>query len=459
MNKNPETQGNDDTNQHSSSTASVVTDHAVVVEQGQPVPVDPSDKLIVTEATLETEMPDGTTVETKLVPKKSRKGLVAVIVTLIILVIAAIGAVIWYFVYYSNPEKVAYDAISGLFTEKVSSSQMLLTGKIGDPANSDTNVKFWVDVHTVGVGASASTEATLMITPVDANGESLNDPYKFKLSNIVLSDGIFYIRTEDLANAFDDFIADNDIPLGELASVISEVLNAVDDEWWQISVPDVLDAVMADDDNLPPAKEAYACLVNVANQDIKGELAKVYSDHRFIKVAKAAKPAISIAGSSDYDVSFDYGIMADFVNALPGTEVAQGVYNCYNRFLQQVDASDQEISAEDIPKVTAEELAREFSDTMTIQMSIADWGHALTQIDIRDSANPNTLFSIGFEHGKSAEVTAPDNYRPVTELYDDIEDIITEMLLSQPVDEYDPLADDVYNNIYKVDLDSYDWSA
>lgn len=455
MNKNPEMQGKDEANQKPRSAESVVEDRAVVVEQGRPVPIDPSEKLIVTEATLETQMPDGTTVETKLVPKKPHKGIVATIIAAVILILLAVGAVIWYFVYYNNPEKVAYDAISGLFTEKTSVSQMLLTSKIGDPIDDSTRVKLWVDVHTVGVGASASMEATLMLTPVDANGESLDDPYKFKLSNIILSDGVIYIRTEDLANAFDDFMADSNLSMGGLGNIISGVLEAADDEWWQISVPGVLDTVMAGDNKLQPTKEFYTCMVNVANQDIRGELAQAYSNHRFIKVAKATNPAATNAGSSNYDVSLDYEEMAGFVNALPDTEAAKGIYNCYNRYMQQIGAPDSQISAEDVPEVTAEELASDFSETMNIQISIADWGHTLTQINVTDSANPDTLFSIGFEHGATAEVKAPDNYRSVTELYEEIEDVIMEELMTQPESSYNPAIDDFYG----LDLDDYDWSA
>lgn len=445
MNKNPEMQGNDETNQQTQPTESVVEESAVVVEQGRPVPVDPSEKLIVTEATLETELPDGTTMQTTLVPKKKSKGIIAAIVAVTLLILAGIGVAVWYFAYYSNPQKVAYDAISGLLTEKTFVSELVMTTDEG---------KIWV--NTSNVDASASTDVTFLIEPTDANGESLTDnAYKFSLNNIIISDGVIYIKTEDVAKAFEQFADDYGLASGQLSdlvAVVSGIFETVDGEWWRISVPEVLDTVMAGDSKLQPTKEFYACLVDVANQDLKGEVAKIYKDNRFIQVVKS-REASSIARHSLYDVSFDYDKMAGFTNAVPETEAAKGVYDCYNHYMRQIGEADRQISAEDIPEATADELREDYSDLPTIQMDIEDFSHQLSAITVKDIESSSLSLSIGFKHGEHVEINAPDSYRPITELYEDIEDIITEILISQ--DGYDPALDDIYD----TDLDEYDWSA
>lgn len=450
MNKDPEMQGNaTQPNQDSQTTQTANADSG-----GQEVVLGPEDNVVVAEATLETKLSDGSVVETTVVPKKKKHtGLIVTIVVFAVLLLAGVGLALWYFLCFSNPERVAYDAIDGLFKQNSLVSTANFSGII---KNEEADFRLSVSVDANAAGASSSSNIAMELTPVDANGQPISSQvYKFKISNVVISDGVFYIRTEDLAKTIKDLMTDVAIEEGNqevvamLKDMISEVLSTVDDEWWQISVPDIIDMLAEGSPEAEPAKELYACMVNIVNQDSKGELASLYGNNRFITVKKSnATDASMEKGLAVYSVGFDYDKMAGFVNAIPNSTVANNIYSCYNKYLDSIDSEKERISAALAETVTADDLRKEFStEGINIWMGVDAWSHQLKAITAKSTVEGEDGFLTANFIYQDVEVKAPEDYRPVTELIEDITNIIMQAIGSQYGSdyEYDPLTGTFYS--------------
>lgn len=425
MNKNPEMQG-DAATEKTKRPAEAVDDKAKTVELG------PDDNLVMAEATIETKMPDGSVVETTVVPKKKKHtGLVVLIVILILVLLGAGGFAAWYFLCHNNSENIAYSAVNSLLQAKDVTISGSLVGTI--EVENGNNLQLFATLEGDQSGVAGASTLLVMLSPVDANGSALREPYRFELGNVVMADGVFYIKLNELAETFDQLVAEGTIPerdLYGLTDAIGQVLDAVDGEWWQISVPDLIDLVTDNDQDAKPAKEFYTCIVNVANQDVKGELARIYGGNRFVNVTKATNVTsyTEIDGSTLYDVSFNYDTMASFINALPSSETAQGVYNCYNHYLDASgDTNAERLSADSADAITADDLRESIPENADIKMHISDWDHKLTSLSIRDEGDTDTLLTLAFKY-EATEVKAPESYRPISELFEELVEIVAGVL-------------------------------
>lgn len=450
MNKDPEMQGNTTQPQQNPQTTRV----ADADSGGQEVVLGPQDNVVVAEATLETKLSDGSVVETTVVPKKKKHtGLIVAIVTFVVLLLAGIGIAFWYFLCFNNPERVAYDAIDGLLKQNSLVSTANLSGTI---KSEEGNFRLAVSVDASAAGASSSSNIGVELTPVDANGKPLsNQVYKFKISNVIISDGVFYIRTEDLAKTVESLMDEVATEEGSqeviamLKDMISEILNTVDNEWWQVSVPDIIDMIAEGDPKAEPAKELYTCMVNIANQDSKGELASLYSDNRFVTVEKSnAVDASMEKGLAVYGVGFDYDKLANFVNAVPNSTIANNIYSCYNKYLDATGSDEERVSADLAKPVTADDLRQEFdADKVNIWIGVDAWSHQLKAVTARSATEgEDGLLTANFVY-QDVEVKAPEDYRPVTELVEDIVNIVMQVIGSQYGGggyEYDPETDTFY---------------
>ncbi len=462
MNKNPEMQG-DTTTEKATHPAGTVEAKEETVELG------PNDNLVMAEATIETKMPDGSVVETTVVPKKKKHtGLIIFIVVLILTLLGAGGVAAWYFLCHNNPENVAYSAINGLLQSKDVTVSGAFSSIIENEEGND--LKLLATFEPDQNGATGETKLTVMLSQLDANGNVIGaEPYRFEVGSVIMSDGVFYIRVDELAEIFDKLIAEGNLSEDDIYGItdaVAKILDTVDGEWWQISVPDLVDLTIEDNTDAQAAKNFYTCLVNVAHQDIKGELAKIYSNNRFVNVTKP-ESAASLAyaeGNTLYNVSFDYDKMANFVNALPSSETAQSIYNCYNRYLDSTgDTNAKRLSADSMGTVTADDLRETIPEDADINVQITNWEHKLSQVDIRSNDGSEALLSLVFEY-KGIEVKAPENYRPISELFEELVQVVAGILDSIQSGTgggvtYDPETEMIYDPITNAWYDIEDYLA
>lgn len=471
MDQNPEMQGakppkqeaelaNDRPDEHasdSSNHATTIVETVTTETIKEPRPSQqvsgPTATEIITETTTETtgDMPTQAAAAAK--PKKSHKGLVALIVTLLVIIIAAVGAAVWYFVYYSNPDKVAYDAITKFLQEKTVIANGTVTGVINA---GDKDISLVAGVNSKNNGLAGENILSVKAMALDANGEPISEnDYEVELGAMILEDGIIYIRTGKVMETFDLILDDMSVEVDELddsMSAIYKLLNNIDGEWWQIDVPDVIDTVIGKSEIASSAKEFYACIINVANEGVNSQLAGVYRNNQFVNLQKSS----TLSSSSDiieYSVDIDYDKLASFMGDMVETDYIKSTENCLNKFIVE-DLGGNITFDHTIP--SAEEIKKEVSQLDIQTIGITNFGHELKTLSISyhpDKDDYDTYYiNGGFEFAHpEVTVTAPEKYRPISDLVELIIETLMEMdgVPSEDLDnggsfEYDEETDEWY---------------
>ncbi len=401
---------------HATTVVETVTTETIKEPKPSEQVSGPTATEVVTETTTKTvgEMPVATE-ETK-PKKKSHKGLIVFIITLLIIIIAAAGAAIWYFVYYSNPDRVAYDAITHFLQQDTVVTSGKIHGRV-DLGDNDANIT--AEIKQKSNGLAGENVLDIRAELLDANGEPITEhDYEVELSAVVLDDGVFYFRTDKLMETVDIMLDDMSLDSDDLdATMIAvyDLFEQVDGEWWQINVPDIIDTVASDSEIARPAKEFYACVINVAKNDVNGQIANVYKNNPFIKVEKAGSDAdVNTFEVSTYAASLDYDKMSTFMGAVMETDYLKSTENCFDKFFEGHITFDHTVP-------TADELKSEFDQIGVIVMDITNFGHELKGLSISyhlDEKKQSEYYVSGrfdFSH-PAVTVAAPENYRSVDEL-------------------------------------------
>lgn len=377
----------------------------------------------------------GSVVEPATPPKKKHKGLAIFIIILLILLLGLGGLAAWYFLYYNNPDKIAYDAINGFLKQQTVVSDGVFTGKA---KIDDGEVLITVGLDNKSTTKSGDSTVNVKVSMLDANGDLLTDnQYEVELGGIIMEDGVMYFRTGKLMDSIDTFLEDMSVTIDELDDsmrTVYKLLNNVDGEWWQISVPDVIDSVIEDSNLAHSSKEFYSCLLNVAHGDTNSEIASIYNDNRFIGlVAKDHN-----GGITDYNVNIDYDKMASFANAMIESSSAKDAENCMHKYI--VEDLGGTLELDKTP--TSADKIRESLEGTEFTFGIRDFGHELVSTSISTKQGDTEFFGgLEFTHPE-VTIEAPENYRPISDLVDMIIDAIMELASSEQGDDVDYIYDE-----------------
>ncbi len=367
-------------------------------------------------------------------PKKNRGGLIAIIVVLILLVLSGGAFAIWYFAVYSNPDNVAYDALRQL----VSAPNVITNGtvEIVSEQTGDTRVVASLDFDTSSMRVPTSTDVKISFSERDKNDKIVDDHLiELNLGTAILADGDIYFRVSDAMKALDQISDSSESALdeyGEIGAMAYDIIEIIDNEWWQISLDDLVSTLDIKKSEAQPALDFYDCVLNIAKSDWSGEIATLFKDHRFMHIEKVDRAA-SESGRSVYGIlDIQHEELADFINALPETASAEAFYACYNEFARDVNGGGEidELSARDFDEVTASEITEAMPDDFEAYFEISNFGHRLYKMNTTAKDDDDELtVDLSFDYS-DARVSAPDKYRPITDLVDEISEIIAEHLSS-----------------------------
>jgi len=367
-------------------------------------------------------------------PKKGKGWLIGVIVAAIVF-LGICGAAIWYFVYYSNPDKVAYDAIHNLITaENVSID--------GGVVVSSDNAQAIIDFDTTGEHLPNSATVSALLTLQDGSDTA---SFKFNIGSIQMRNGVLYLQVDGILDSLKGMGIDEDDYNNEM---LISYLEEFEGEWWEISVPDIVD--MLDLGEFGDfINDSYVCVVDSMNADDSNELAELYSKNRFVKV-EPVKKIVHGSGTEEpeagyrfYEVSIDRNALVGFSNGLNDTKAVKDLNSCWNHVGQEYFGDDFSMS---IDEVTIDDI--ELPEDMDIYLEISQFDHKLRSIRGVQGADEDIIplsYSLLFKYDSAVEVSAPSSYRPITEL---IEEILTDMYYG------DLEMDDYYPDDFDFDLDS-----
>ncbi len=366
-------------------------------------------------------------------PPKKHTGLIVAIVAAILILLVGAGIAVWYFVIHSNPDKVAFDAINGFLHEH----SVTVTGSAYNEQTYHsyrTRSTISLDSKRGATNLPASSTITAGFAQYENNSDDPEVDLSLELGSVVFSDGIIYFRINDLMEAVDSALASSGLSrsrLDDYGKLLYGIGEKIDGEWWQFSLPDILDLISADNsESYSSIRNAYNCVFEAASGDIAGELASIYSENRFIGITKVSQSAFgdvkATSGNSLYELTFDYEKMADFINSLPNSDYANKLYTCYNNFVAAEDLDDsgfipRRISAADFDKVSAEDLAgSRNTETNNYYLEISNFDHKLKSLYAYEkSEDEQTEIHFYFQY-EPVTISAPESYRPITELIEEV---------------------------------------
>ncbi len=359
--------------------------------------------------------------------KAPRKKIWTVLGTILALILlAAAGLAIWYFVYYNQPNKIAFDAIQRV----INSDNIALEGAV----NFEPKDKTYFQTATLFLNSSSdglpnSTKADLLVMFDD---QKENGSIKISLGTVTMVDGVIYARFDGLEESLKNLGLD-----ASFGDVIKDAIAEVDGEWWRISVADIAESFELDQSLTDVYSNIYSCAIEMINQDKRGELSKLYTDNQFISVERTddggSLGTTPGAGYQYYRANLDADKLANFVNALPETTAAHDFYACYNNVMENYTAelgpgADETISAADFDEVDGDDFRQNLPKDLTVTMEISNFTHELRQVAI--GANDDQISaSLGLLY-RAAQVTAPDEYRPLSELTSRVRSIFYDAMTS-----------------------------
>ena len=445
------------------STQTVATEPVVTVVETPSAPAP--------ETMPATDAATGAPVDTVVIvkpPKKKKTGLIIGIIIAVLLVLGGIGFGIWYFAVYQNPDKVVFDAVNNLITAKNVSPHGAFTGTI--PASNGYKVELTVTTESASRYLPNESSVWVMVDVRDTSGDSaLDDALKLNIGTIQMADGVIYLKLDHLSETLDQILPNifphtdcgplqdclpDDNPIED---ALYEIAELIDGEWWQISLSDILDEVdYLEDWQADAVEELYACALDAMNADNSQELSLLYSRNRFIDVKELAKVDSYPTGTTAYSVSLNYDALANFLNAAQHSSSTTAFYDCYNAAIDRAakraddyyydaeDFEDLKISADDLENVSASDLKKYLPADTEIIFYVEPWGHALREIEIRLDASEEhpALLSVAFDYDAKT-VDAPSEYRPITELFEEIGEIAYELYFDDFDSDFDCDEDDL----------------
>lgn len=360
------------------------------------------------------------------------------ILAAIILILGCVG--IWFFGFYSSPDKVAFDAVTNLMSaSNVSVQGDLAVLPLGDGIPSP---RLWLSLDSSSNHLPNSTTASLSVS-LDNNRS-----VELDLGLVQLSDGVIYLQVSKVMEAINNLGLSED-DYAELEEILG-LLEVIDNEWWRISVPEIVDSLELGDSQANGFKEIYTCTVNALNADLGDELAILYRKLPFIKVVEidefdtftinhdSVESKISAyhpqSGNGLYEISLNKANLAGFINALPETDVAESFFDCYNGVVDKYPSQfgSSNIDATDFDEIDASDI--DIDDDLCLYLEISRFSHQVQTIHFYYEENSYVTVGAFDLRYEDITVNAPNNYRPITDLIDEIIEFIVGTI---PYDYYD----------------------
>lgn len=355
--------------------------------------------------------------------KKFGAGKIVAIIVAVLLVLGLGGFFTWWFAYYSNPKVVVADAVAKLLAAdnvKTEGAVAVSQGGSEDPTN-----QFSVLFDNVKSGTTSRLDATIALRGNDDSNLAITT------RAVSIGDGTFYVRIDDLQNVFDESLQNGSASEDEAAvAVVGDFLGEIDGEWWQVNIEEILK--LAPDYNPETAQpyiDLYNCAFGTLMQDHSEELKTLYEQNPFLVASRATDQTAQNRGNSVYVITIDYDLLASFINGLTSGEIANSLVVCYND-AARTNGGTEEISTEDIPEISADDLRSTFSEDFSFYAEISNFGHEMKRI-FGEKEQEGTTISAEFSFDYAgAAVEIPQEYRNLSELKERIEELNFEMFSS-----------------------------
>lgn len=326
-------------------------------------------------------------------PKKKKTGLIIGITLGVIAVIAIITAILVYFLWWQNPQKMVTDAVSNAITTKRATANGKVVVDMQDSAKLELNIK----------AASASDKAKVNIDAT-LNVKAIEKKFSLKGDVAIDGDGTIYIKIDSLKGLYGDILdmimekqsvesgvnlskdqikVYRDQVLGQLDSQLDKFNN----KWMKISPTELTD-------------NDYKCYVDIlkkvrSDDNVRKEISQLYQKNSFLDV-KDTKPS-DRNGGRGFEVEGNRDKAAKFADQLKDSSIGKEAGNC-----KKIDGS----------KVTDSSAKKS-----TLKLWVDSFSHELKALELKGKNDKaSTEISLDVTMNKADEVDIPSNAGNLKEL-------------------------------------------
>lgn len=338
-------------------------------------------------------------------------GIVAGVVALVLLVVA----VILYFVWWQNPQKVVTDSVVNLFhTEKT-----IVTGKI---TASSPDMKMDIDIKSNNNVKDADAEVNINIKP-----KGFTSDLKLKLNGVYGEDGSAYVKADGLRKAAEAAIemyisqyatqsegAGSEVTPDMIAQAKAQMMqmfnpfiDKVEGKWLKFSASELSES------------EESKCVLDTmkeikSNKQYQKELSDVYRANQFIVIKDVPVPAKN--GATGFEIDIDNAESKakakEFSKAVEQTEFAKKLKACDKNSSTQKDEDD-----------TKDETDKESTTKTTLRIWVDSWSHQLKSVEVKstdekDKSDMTAVFDL--QPGQSNPAQIPTDARSAKEVMEEI---------------------------------------
>ena len=359
-------------------------------------------------------------------PAKSacRKLFCALCLVLALVLLSAGGIAIWYFGFHHQPEQAVLDAFDQLGrADGIALQGDAEVSSLTDPAQTIATLDFVAAPEAPGM---LSADLTFFPTASPDGTASTAPNLQLQLNTVTDDAGVTYLQlgglTELLANVPTTELSPEELTLLENYRA---TLETIDNEWWQISVTDLIDSLELEPTASQAFHEFYGCLWDLAQTNYRALFAALYQQHPFLQISERTTESetslTATAGSTVYVATIDFDQLAAFLNQIPTTDAAEAYFACYNN----ISGLEEALDATDFNELTADELRESLPGNLTVELEISNWSHQLRQFSLNWQPNDQLQVAVTARVAyQSAIVTIPDAYRPLTDLVDELSEFI-----------------------------------
>jgi hypothetical protein len=348
---------------------------------------------------------------------KDRKK-VGLIAGVTVAVLALAGSASAYQFWYQNPDKVMADAVSHLMTTK----QARITGDI---VVASEDVDLTVALKMNGDEKDSSVTADVTITPKTEETKFLGD-IKLGADAVMASNGDVYFKMREVRPVIDKLIdtsiqmqvdmyetegyeiskSELDSQRAEVAKSIDPVVDKIDNKWIKVTA----------DDLRQDGEDVQACILDAVEKNnnddaMRNQLIDTYKKNKFVRVDKELGVK---DGNVGYELKIDDAAAEAFSKDIENTTFGSELKKCDETIFKDIN-EDVTPAIDDNVQVTTE-------------VWITRWSHQLSafKVAIEDKDDKmSAKLDFGFVMNQSDEVVIPTDATSITELQDDIMELMS----------------------------------
>ncbi len=348
-------------------------------------------------------------------PKKKKKTglIVGIIITLLLLVGAGVGLLVWIMM-RESPDSTLKDALSKLWSADNMQANIVVSAK--DASGNNTNLT----IDGVKDGAKFSGEGKIKTS---AGGKDIeiefsaayidSDNMYFKLKNL---DKI----ADSLGSTFGALVGGS--TYAELLSgVLGTVVDKIDGQWYKISTSDIKSTISS--------SNPYSCMIDsmssLSDKKAYDKVEEIYKKHRFLSVDSDAKVEEK-DGVKYYTIKSDEEESKKFKEEAEQDEALEGLVKCFSNSSLGIADDDYDYGSDALNKIFSDdsetaEIKKKDSEDKVVVFGIKPWSHELVDVKISSKNNSDSSATIKISYDKK-EVVAPEGAKSIDDLKKDIEE-------------------------------------